>query len=235
MPQLKDSSILLKIGGSLIFKKDGIKTKTVQKFAEFLASHPTVKIVVIGGGILARWFIQAAREWGVSEAECDLLGIYQSRMNARLLISAIKRYGRAVYPEPPQSIEEVGKALTTQHLVVMGGLQPGQSTTSVAFETTEYARIRNLWVLTDVNGIFDSDPRKNPSATKFDTISVPDLEKIVDAGSSQAGEYRIFDAVSLQILKRSDLRVRVLNGDKLNELDALIEDPSLAIGTSIQP
>ena len=42
----------------------------------------------------------------------------------------------------------------------MGGLTPGQSTTSVSLEVTEYINAEKLVILTDVDGIFDKDPKK---------------------------------------------------------------------------
>ncbi|MHA1733665.1 MAG: UMP kinase [Promethearchaeota archaeon] len=231
---MEEKFTVVKIGGSLLFREGTLKEDLVWAFSEFLAHTPSIKILVVGGGLPARWFIRAARGWGASEAECDLLGIYQSRLNARLLISALRARGCPVYPEPPASIEELARAMLIGERIVMGGLQPGQSTTSVALEVTEFAQAGQLWILTDVDGIYDKDPNSHPEAKKYSTISIEELEKIVDAGSSKAGEYRIFDAVSLQVLKRSSLEVRVLPGSDFAQLSKLAGDPAFPLGTRIQ-
>lgn len=225
--------VLVKIGGSLLFEEDGIKTDRMDKFLAFLAGHPQVQIVVTGGGLFARYFIRASRILGATESEGDLLGIYQSRLNARLLIAAARARGIDVYPEPPVGIEELACALVGGHLVILGGFQPGQSTTSVALEVAEYARVDEVWVLTDVDGIYDADPRTTPSAKKLDEITLPELEALIQQGSAAAGEYRIFDGVSLQVLRRSHLHVRVLPGDDFQRLDRLFHDAESRVGTRI--
>ena len=50
-----------------------------------------------------------------------------------------------------------------------------------------------------------------------------------------AGEYRIFDAVSIQIFKRSQINVKLINGENSADLQAVLNDSpeSQSIGTKI--
>ena len=156
------------------------------------------------------------------------------RINARLLIACLEEYA---FPNIPSSIEELSIALLFKKLIVMGGLQPGQSTTSVALEVAEFINARKLVVLTNVKGIYDKDPKLFRDAKIFKKISYNKLQDLIlkTSGDNQAraGEYRIFDAVSLQILKRSNIEVIVISGKELNEFRKFISGKDDIEGTII--
>ena len=185
---------------------------------------------------MARNFIDSARDLGADESLCDTFGIKVSRLNARLLITALKDYA---YPEPITSLEDVRAFSLWKKILVAGGFIPGQSTTSVTFEIAESVQATDVIILTNVDGVYDMDPKKNLQAKKFDEISILELEKVIygSTGNSQsaAGEYRIFDAVSLQILKRNRIQVRLTNGEDFDSLRKLLVDKAFEsnIGTKI--
>jgi len=228
------SRVVIKIGGSLFFDDVGFNAHRVQEFAHFVMKTPEIQAIIVGGGKFARTYIQGARALGASEAECDLLGIATSRMNGQLLIRAI---GDTAYPRVPESVEEFAKARATSKIVVMGGLQPGQSTTSVAVIIAEFLHADLLAVLTNVDGIYDKDPRKFSDAKRFSTITVDQLLKVLQKGAGgkqvAAGEYQIFDPVSSEIVKRSQLPVQLLSGKELAQVTRVIKDATADVGTKI--
>ena len=234
---MTNKRILLKVGGSLLFDNNlEIREEVVKKFAQILRKAKSVVSVVVGGGKLARTYINAARTLHSGESLCDTFGIEVSRLNARLLISALE--DRA-YPEPITNLKEARSYALWNKILVAGGFVPGQSTTSVTFEMAEALNATDVLILTNVDGIYDKDPNKFSTASKFDEINIPKLEVVIygEGGSSQsaAGEYRIFDAVSLQILKRNHLDVRLINGENFEDLQKLLvaEDFENSIGTKI--
>ncbi len=228
------SRVVLKIGGSLFFDGTNFNASRVKDFAQMVTNTPDISAIVVGGGSIARIYIQGARALGAGEAECDLLGIETSRMNAQLLIRAI---GDIAYPRVPETVEEFAKARATGKVVIVGGLQPGQSTTSVAVIIAEYVHADRLIVLTDVDGIYDKDPRKFPDAKRFTTITVGDLQKVLQKGAgakqTAAGEYQIFDPVSSELVKRSRLPVLLMSGQDLAQISRVIQNPLADIGTKI--
>ena len=96
-------------------------------------------------------------------------------------------------------------------VVFMGGLQPGQSTTTVAALVAEALSAEQLIIATDVDGIYDSDPKLNPAARKFDRVRIEKLEKMF-SGGVRAGEYKLLDPLTISLIKRSRIRTQVLNG-----------------------
>ncbi|MGQ4874707.1 MAG: UMP kinase [Promethearchaeia archaeon] len=228
---------VIKIGGSLLFNDQ--KQLNIEWIAEICKLIKQIKnfekiVIVTGGGIIARDYIKAVRTIYKNESFCDLLGIEVSRINARVFIALL---GDIVYPSVPKNVEELAIALINKSCAVVGGIQPGQSTTSVALEIAEFINASEIFILTDVDGIYDKDPKKYPDAKLFERISYDKLESLIleKSGSEQAaaGEYRIFDAVSLQILKRSKIPVRIINGSNLSVFKDIILNRRKTYGTLI--
>jgi uridylate kinase len=235
MTQDHEKKYVIKVGGSLLFENNQIRVKKIQEFATALQSVSNLAAIVVGGGTMARTYIQAARGFDAGESICDQFGIDVSRLNSRILITALKD---AAYPEPIKTLEESRVAALSHKILVVGGFVPGQSTTSVTFQVAEALHATDILVLTNVDGVYDKDPRKFSEAKKFDSISVDKLEEIIYSGEvnqAAAGEYRIFDAVSIQIFKRNQINVRLMNGEKTEEITAVLKSKinEKGIGTQI--
>ncbi len=216
-------SFIIKFGGSLLFNDTtlDIRGSKVRELITILQSSKNISGVVCGGGEIARKYIHAGREMDFSEEVLDNLGIMVSRINAQLLIYAMEP---SVYPNPITNLEEAKHAQSSNKIFVAGGFVPKQSTTTVAMQLCEALHC-DLIVLTDVDGIFDKDPNKYPDALKYDKISYEEVETLLASRSGQeqtAGKYQIFDLLSLHILKRSNVRVRVIDGSDLSNLQILL-------------
>lgn len=228
---------VIKIGGSLLFnEKNEIDRNKIAEFCKICrAKREKGRIIIVcGGGLLARDFIDVIRFFNGSEALCDIFGIEISRINAQLLIACFQENA---YPQVPKSIEELSIALLFNKIIVMGGLQPGQSTTSVALEVAEFIHADRLIILTDVDGIYDKDPKKFNDAKLLKRVNYDQLQEILlnlkEKSQAAAGEYRIFDIVSLQILKRSDINVMIMSGTDLNNFNRFWDGEKGIIGTEI--
>ena len=138
--------IVIKLSGR-IFGMDNVKL--LKDYAAFLVriSRVCQPIVITGGGKIARHYIAHARSSGADESTLDELGIEISRLNARLLIYALK--GRA-YSHPPTTLQEVRHAVDDEMIVVTGGLHPGQSTNGTAALIAEKVMAEQFINATDV-------------------------------------------------------------------------------------
>ncbi|MFX0000876.1 MAG: UMP kinase [Candidatus Hodarchaeota archaeon] len=234
---MKNRNTVIKIGGSLLFTEDEVlDIEKIQNFCRIFKNmkYSGMHVIVCGGGTIAREYISAVRFFQENEALCDTFGIDLSRINAKLLISAFKDFA---YPLVPKSLEELSTALLFEKMVVMGGLQPGQSTTSVALEVAEFIGAEELVILTDVEGIYDKDPKKFKDAKLLKILTYAELQEIIlnstENKQAAAGEYRIFDTVSLQILKRSKINIRVMSGKDLKIFEKYWRDEKDIICTII--
>ncbi|MCR8453498.1 MAG: UMP kinase [Crenarchaeota archaeon] len=213
-------TIVLKLGGSVLFEPSGeLNSDIVSKWLSVLVDltqHAKI-IVVVGGGRPARKYISWGRNLHLNEYECDELGIQVSRLNAYLLLAALKhRVSNTqirIYGSIPKSPIEVYEIKDDYDVIFVGGFIPGQSTVGVAAEVAELSGARVLAIGTDVNGIFDKDPKIYSDAKKFDLIMVDELINAFLRGSEFAGTYTLFDIQSLKLIKRSKLSVLVFNAN----------------------
>jgi uridylate kinase len=204
-------------------------TKLLKDYATFLVktSKTCQPIIIAGGGKIARHYISHARSSGADESTLDELGIEVSRLNARLLIYALK--GKA-YPHPPTTLPEVRHAVDSGLIVVTGGLHPGQSTNGTAALIAEKVHASEFLNATDVDGIYDSDPNKNPKAKKFKRIELRNLRNMLVHEDSVAGGYDLMDIVALKVIERSQIKTRVIKAD-IETIDKAIKGQP--VGTEI--
>ena len=189
--------------------------KLLKDYARFLVKiRKTYQpIIVAGGGKIARHYISHARSSGADESTLDELGIEISRLNAKLLIYALK--GKA-YSHPPTTLKEAQHAVDSDLIVVAGGLHPGQSTNGTAALIAEKTKAVQFINATDVDGIYDSDPNNNKKAKMFKKIEIKKLKKILIHEDSIAGGYDLMDIVALKIIERSKIKTRVIKSDIKN-------------------
>jgi uridylate kinase len=218
--------IVIKLSGK-VFEMNN--TKLLKDYATFLVkiSKTCQPVIVAGGGNIARHYITHARLSGADESTLDELGIEVSRLNAKLLIYALKN---KAYPHPPTSLQEVRHAVDSGQIVVAGGLHPGQSTNGTAALIAEKVNASEFLNATDVDGIYDSDPNKNKKAKKFKRIELKKLRSLLVHEDSMAGGYDLMDIVALKVIERSKIKTRVLKADIKNLEKAIKGSP---VGTEI--
>lgn len=201
--------IVIKLSGR-VFSMDN--AKALKNYAAFLIkiSKFCQPIVIAGGGTIARHYISHARTSGADESTLDELGIEISRLNAKLLIYALKN---KAYSHPPTTLQEVKHAVDGGLIVVAGGLHPGQSTNGTAALIAEKVKAEQFLNATDVDGVYDMDPNKYKKAKKFKQIEMKDLKNMLVHEDSVAGGYDLMDIVALKIIERSKIKTRILKSD----------------------
>jgi uridylate kinase len=223
-------TVVISVGGSILTQgKDDITF--IRKLAKVLigktANHKLY--VVTGGGRVAREYIRIGRELGASETYLDEIGIEVTRLNARLLITAL---GDHAYHVPAKTIEEALHAGKTHQIVVMGGLHPGFTTDAVSAMIAERVNAARLVNATSVAGVFTSDPKKDPRAKMLKKMTFDELIEIVDKSEHEAGPNIVFDPLAAKIVKRSGIRTLVCDGRNLPVLMSAIDNKDFT-GTTI--
>ena len=220
--------IVIKFSGK-VFAMENVKL--LKDYARFLVkiSKTYQPIIVAGGGKIARHYITHARSSGADESTLDELGIEISRLNAKLLIYALKD---KAYPHPPTTLREAKHAVDSGLIVVAGGLHPGQSTNGTAALIAEKVRAVEFLNATDVDGVYDSDPSKNKKAKKFARINIKDLRTILVREDSMAGGYDLMDIVALKVIERSKIKTKIIKADIKTIEKAMKGQP---VGTQIVP
>lgn len=221
--------VVFRIGGSVVASP--INTDLMNKYAEILHTlkvqgHEVV--VVVGGGALAREFIGIAKKLGLEMQAQDEVAISVSRLFAQLFL---KKFGNATSGKVSVSLEEAAEALSDGKIVVMGGLKPGITTDTVASLVAERVNADLMVKGTDQDGVYNKDPRKHKDAVKLDHLSFEELATIFSESQHTAGIHQIVDPEAVKVLKRTRVKLIVVNGFKPENISAAVKGEN--IGTVV--
>ena len=211
---------VVKLGGALFRREPNVAAlKDMGKVLSGFVREGNQLVLVAGGGENARTYIGAARKLGAEESTCDLLGIQITRANAELLRLAM---GSIASSKIPTTLSDLPHCVGSGKAVVMGGLQPGQSTNAVAALAAEITRAEILVNGTDVDGVYTEDPKKNPKAKLIRSVNVDKLLSWAMGGEVFAGRYELLDPLAIKIMQRAKMPTRFVSlADPGNILAAL--------------
>jgi len=212
--------VVISLGGSLLTRE--LTPENFTRYAEVLRrlrrrGHRLV--VVCGGGRTARVYQRLVKELGGDEELQDLVGIEATHMNAMTLIAAL---GEDAHPRSLRTVEEVVKNFGDR-IIVCGGDKPGCSTDYDAALFAEALRADLLVNATDVDGVYTADPKRDPNAVKLDRLTYDRLEEILSKNVQAPGEYGLFDLKAVEVLRRSGVRLVVVDGRDPEEIIRAVE------------
>jgi uridylate kinase len=221
--------IIVSVGGSCIVP-DAIDSDFLTRFKALVlekVQRGFTFSIIAGGGKTARHYQDAANSvTPLSRQDIDWIGIHATRLNAQLLRNIFSGY---VHPQviknPTIDIE------SEEPIIIAAGWQPGCSTDYDAVLIAKNLGATRLVNLSNIDYVYDSDPRKNPSAKKIEKISWAEFRTIIpiewDPGLSSP-----FDPVAAKEAEAIGLEVAIINGAKLEEFSNYLDDKPF-IGTII--
>ncbi len=165
--------------------------------------------IVVGGGKLAKESIETSRKLGADNLLLDEIGIMATKLNALIFLSSLTENA---YPKIAENIYEAVLALKNFKIVVSGGLTPGHSTDAVAALIAEKTGAHTVIKCSNVNGIYDKDPKMFRDAKKIGRMTYRELGKLISKLSAEPGLYEVMDPVSVKILERSKIKLHFIDG-----------------------
>ncbi len=225
-----NNTIVLSLGGSLIYPKD-IDVAYLKKFRTLVLLYITrgKKFgIVCGGGSICRTYITKANEVvPLQPSQNDMVGIMTTRANAQLVREI---FSDSAYKDV---IIDYSKKIDTDKPIVVGaGWVPGSSTDKDAVLLAHMYGAKTIINLTNVNYVYDKDPRKYTDATPVKKILWKDFKAIV-GGEWKAGMNLPFDPIAAALAEKEKLRVVVLNGNNLDNLEKYLAGKEF-VGTVIE-
>lgn len=181
--------VLLKLSGEALAGDVGygIDPKVVDDLADQIAEIVRDKVqvaIVVGGGNIFRGLSASAK--GMDRAQADYIGMLATCMNALALQDAFERHGIFSRVQSAITMQEISEPYIRRRAI--RHLEKGRvvilaaGTGNPYFTTDTTAALRAceldaecLLKATKVDGVYDSDPTKNPDARKFDRISYMDV------------------------------------------------------------
>ena len=171
--------------------------------------------IITGGGRTARNYQEAAYavRGDLPRDDLDWLGVHSTRMNAHLIRTLFREEAQAkIVKNPTRRIHPRGS------IVVGAGWKPGWSTDYCAVLAAKKIGAKKMVNLSNIDYVYDKDPRKFEDAQKIEQISWKDFRELIpkewDPGLSSP-----FDPVAAREAQSAGLEVAVLNGNKMEEFD----------------
>ena len=215
--------IILSIGGSLIVPNGGPDTDFLKRLKKLIltgvdAGHKFV--IVSGGGKTARHYIDAAVKvrHGIENDDLDWLGIHATRLNAHLLRTIFREVAHPVVVKSPLRLPVRWQG----SMLIGSGWKPGRSTDYVACRIATRLGAKQVINVSNIDYVYEEDPRKNPNAKPLEALSWPAYRKMV-GNKWDPGLSAPFDPVASRYCHEHKLTVAIVNGLDLKRVSNLLE------------
>jgi len=208
--------ILLKLSGEALMGElsYGIDPAVVHGIAEEVAELVQAGIqvaIVVGGGNIFRGIKGAAA--GMERATADYIGMIATVMNAMTLQDALEQIGIQTRVQTAIAMQEVAEPYirrrAIRHLekgrVVVFGAGSGNpfftTDTTAALRAAEI-NAEVLFKATKVDGVYDSDPKKNPEAKRFKSLTYSHV---------LTQDLQVMDSTAIALCKDNDIPIIVFD------------------------
>lgn len=213
----KREYVVVSVGGSLIVP-DGIDSDFLARFRELIlrkVSEGLSFYIITGGGRTARRYQDAATavRGDLPREDLDWLGIHSTRLNGHLM--------RTLFLEEAQArlVKNPTRHVSGRHSVIIGaGWKPGWSTDYCAVQAAKKLGAKRLVNLSNIDYVYDKDPRQFPDAQKIERIDWSNFRTLIPS-EWDPGLSTPFDPVAAREAEALKLEVAVVNGKKLEEFE----------------
>ena len=208
--------ILLKLSGEVLMGPGqfGIDTDTTARIAEEIRAvrESGVELcIVVGGGNIFRGLAAAAK--GFDRASADYMGMLATIMNALAMQNALEQIGvdtRVQSAIPMAAVSEPYIRRRAVRHMQKGRVVIFAAGTGNPFFTTDTAAALRaaemgcdaLFKGTSVDGVYDSDPKKNPAAIRYESIG---FDKVLN------DNLKVMDAAAIALCRENNIPIVVFN------------------------
>lgn len=229
--------ILLKLSGEALMgdRQFGIDPIVLKNFASEVAEVYNLGVqigIVIGGGNIFRG-VQAAAH-GIHKVSGDQMGMLATVINSIAFQNALEECGVQTRLQTAIKMEQIAEPLirrrAIRHLEKNRVVLFGAGTGNPYFTTDTAAVLRAIEIeaqviikATKVDGVYDSDPEKNPDAIKFDEIT---YRSVIEK------DLRVMDHTAITLCAENKLPISVININERGNLKRLINGEQ--IGTFVK-
>jgi uridylate kinase len=219
----KYSRILLKLSGESLMgdRNYGISPAMLEAYAADIKLITDIGVqvaVVIGGGNIYRGMNEA--ETGIERAQGDYMGMLATVINGMALQAALEKTGVKTRLQSAIKMEQIAEPYirrrAIRHLEKGRVVIFGAGTGNPYFTTDTAGSLRAIEIDanvilkgTRVDGIYTADPEKDPTATRFETLSFAD---VISRG------LKVMDMTAFTLCQENNLPIIVFDMHKRGNL-----------------
>lgn len=234
---MKYKRILLKLSGESLMgeQSHGISPAMLKQYAQEIKGVVTQGVevaIVIGGGNIFRGLSGAAK--GMDRVQGDYMGMMATLINSMALQAELEKQGLSTELLSGLAIEPICKEMSRRRaieamrqgkVVIIGG-----GTGNPYFTTDTASTLRAIEIQADVilkgtrvDGVYTADPEKDPTATKYSTLTFQE---------ALSKKLKIMDLTAFALCEENKLPIYVFDMNKRGNLLKVVEGEP--IGTEIK-
>ena len=233
---MKYNRILLKLSGESLMGKQsyGIAPEMLEQYAKDIKTvvEQGVEVaIVIGGGNIFRGLSGASK--GMDRVQGDYMGMLATLINSMALQAELEKQGMKTELLGGLAIEPICKEMSRRRaieamqegrVVIIGGGTGNPFFTTDTASTLRAIEIKADVILkgTRVDGVYTADPEKDPTATKYETLTFAD---------ALGKKLKIMDLTAFALCEENNLPIYVFDMNKPGNLLKVVKGE--AIGTLV--
>ncbi len=212
---MSNETIVISLGGSLIIP-DNLDVDFLKDFKKLILFHVAQGkkfLIITGGGKVCRRYQDVAKEISSpSNDDLDWIGIASLKLNAELIRVIFSEYAGS------RVVSNLGEDFSMEKPIVVGSAyKPGHSTDWDAVLGAKKIGAKKIINLSNIDHVYDFDPKVNPNAKKIDKISWVDYRKIIPKDWNP-GLNSPFDPTASEMAEREGMEVAIMNGKPIENL-----------------
>lgn len=207
-------TIVIAMGGSLLIPEtiDVSFIKSLKEMVNYFTNEGYQIVLVVGGGKTCRYYQAAAKEFNhVTNTDLDWIGIKTIRLNCELLLRIFS--DSDVHSEVIEKWQDV--VGISNSLIIVGAWEPGCSSDKDAVEMARVLNARRVINFSNTSHVYSKDPRVDPNAQRFDTLSWSEYRNIIPQEWTP-GMSAPFDPVAAELAEESNITVAILGASVQN-------------------
>ena len=233
---MKYNRILLKLSGESLMGSQsyGISPEMLEQYVKDIKTVVEKKVqvsIVIGGGNIFRGLSGAAK--GMDRVQGDYMGMLATLINSMALQAELEKQGVKTELLSGLAIEPICKEMSRRRaieamedgrVVIIGGGSGNPFFTTDTASALRAVEIKADVILkgTRVDGVYTADPEKDPTATKFDTIT---FDEVINR------RLKVMDQTAFTLCRENHLSLIVFDMDTVGNLEKVVAGEN--IGTVV--
>ena len=226
---MQNDIIVISLGGSLVVP-DQVDSQFLKDFRELILSQVKAGkkfVIITGGGKICRVYQDVAKNLSEpSNDDLDWIGISALRLNAELV--------RVIFGKWTEEkvVENLSESFSFNKPIVVGSAyEPGHSTDWDSVLAAKNVGAKKIINLSNIDYVYDSDPKMNPNAKKIEKISWKDYREIIPKEWT-SGLNSPFDPTASLDAEKAGIEVVIMNGKPIDNLKNYLEGEKF-LGTVI--
>ncbi|MFH0808163.1 MAG: hypothetical protein V1888_00930 [archaeon] len=220
---------VISLGGSRIVPDD-VDNDFLEDFRALIDLHGDKRFVVVcGGGRTARRYMSALKKLGKKTRAQSIEGIAVTRLHAGFMA---RFFGTIANEDVPMDMKRVKNLLGKNRVVFCGALRWRDKTTSDGTAAKLAGYLKCPFInLTNVRGLYSSDPRKNKKARFISKIGWEEFFRITRKVKFEAGQHFVLDLAAAREIARKKIPTYIVGS--LGSMNGILKGDKKIVGTVI--